>query len=193
MKWLVLEGYTVVCYLADVGQADAADAAAIEKKALLLGAERMIIANLQREFVEQLVFRAIQCNAIFEDRYLLGTSLARPVIARGQVKVAEQFKCQFLSHGCTGKGNDQVRFELAFKALNPSLQVIAPWRMSEFCNRFQGRKDLLQFAAENNIPISSSPKAPWSMDENLAHCSYEAGILEDPALTPVSAFAQFFI
>ena len=191
MKWLVLQGYTVVCYLADVGQADAADAAAIEKKALLLGAERMVIADLQRIFVEQLVFRAVQCNAIYEDRYLLGTSLARPVIARGQVQVAEQFNCQFLSHGCTGKGNDQVRFELAFKALNPSLQVIAPWRLPEFCNRFHGRQDLLKFAAENNIPVSSSPKAPWSMDENLVHCSYEAGILEDPGRTPVSAFDHF--
>jgi argininosuccinate synthase len=100
LKWLVLEGYTVVCYLADVGQADAADAATIEKKALLLGAERMVIVDLQRIFVEQLVFRAVQCNAIYEDRYLLGTSLARPVIARGQVQVAEQFNCQFLSHGC---------------------------------------------------------------------------------------------
>lgn len=100
MKWLVLEGYTVVCYLADVGQADAADAAAIEKKALLLGAERMIIKDLQRIFIEQLVFRAVQCNAIFEDRYLLGTSLARPVIAKGQVQVAEQFNCEFVSHGC---------------------------------------------------------------------------------------------
>lgn len=184
LKWLVLQGYTVVCFLADVGQADAADAAAIEKKALLLGAERMVIVDLQRIFVEQLVFRAVQCNAIYEDRYLLGTSLARPVIARGQVQVAEQFECQFLSHGCTGKGNDQVRFELAFKALNPSLQVIAPWRLSEFYDKFRGRQDLLKFAAENNIPVSSSPKAPWSMDENLVHCSYEAGILEDPDHTP---------
>ncbi|RMZ86956.1 hypothetical protein DV736_g5813, partial [Chaetothyriales sp. CBS 134916] len=184
LKWLVLEGYTVVCYLADVGQADAADAAAIEKKALLLGAERMVIVDLQRVFVEQLVFRAVQCNAIYEDRYLLGTSLARPVIARGQVQVAEKFNCQFVSHGCTGKGNDQIRFELAFKALNPSLQVIAPWRLPEFCNRFHGRQDLLKFAAENKIPVSSSPKAPWSMDENLVHCSYEAGILEDPDRTP---------
>lgn len=100
LKWLVLQGYEVVCYLADVGQADAADAATIEKKALLLGAERMVIVDLQRIFVEQLVFRAVQCNAIYEDRYLLGTSLSRPVIARGQVQVAEQFNCQFLSHGC---------------------------------------------------------------------------------------------
>ena len=100
LKWLVLQGYTVVCYLADVGQADAADAPAIKKKAQLLGAECTIIVDLQRIFVEQLVFRAVQCNAIYEDRYLLGTSLARPVIARAQVQVAEQFNCQFLSHGC---------------------------------------------------------------------------------------------
>lgn len=99
MKWLVLEGYEVVCYLADVGQADAADAPAIEKKAMLLGAERMIIVNLQKVFVEELVFRAIQCNAIYEDRYLLGTSLARPVIARSQVQVAEKYNCQYVSHG----------------------------------------------------------------------------------------------
>ncbi|KAI1849508.1 hypothetical protein JX265_012759 [Neoarthrinium moseri] len=184
LKWLVLEGYSVVCYLADVGQEDAQDAAAIEKKAMLLGAERMVIEDLQKTFVEDLVFRAVQCNAIYEDRYLLGTSLARPVIAKAQVQVAERYNCQFLSHGCTGKGNDQVRFELAFKALNPALQIIAPWRLPEFCNKFQGRQDLLKFAAENNIPVSSSPKAPWSMDENLAHCSYEAGILEDPDHTP---------
>lgn len=121
-------------------------------------------------------------NAIYEDRYLLGTSLARPVIARAQVRAAHKYKCDILSHGCTGKGNDQVRFELAWKACDPSLQVIAPWRMPKFFNRFQGRADLLKFAAENGIPVSSSPKAPWSMDDNLAHCSYESGILEKPDL-----------
>jgi argininosuccinate synthase len=156
----------------------------VEKKALALGAERMVIENLERDFVEEIVFRAIQCNAIYEDRYLLGTALARPIIARAQVRVAEQYKCDFVSHGCTGKGNDQVRFELAFKACNPSLKVIAPWRMPEFFNRFEGRQALLKFAAENNIPVSSTPKAPWSQDENLVHCSYEAGVLEDPDHTP---------
>ncbi len=170
------------CFLADVGQKE--DFPQVEKKALALGAEKMVIEDLQREFVEEIVFRAIQCNAVYEDRYLLGTALARPVIARAQVRVAEQYGCGFLSHGCTGKGNDQVRFELAFKACNPSLKVIVPWRLPEFCNRFQGRQDLLRFAAENNIPVSSTPKAPWSQDENLVHCSYEAGILEDPDHTP---------
>ncbi|POR32399.1 Argininosuccinate synthase [Tolypocladium paradoxum] len=182
LKWLILEGYTVVCFLADVGQEE--DFAAVEKKALALGAEKMVIENLQKEFVEQLVFRAIQCNAIYEDRYLLGTSLARPVIARAQVRVAQEHNCDILSHGCTGKGNDQVRFELAFKALAPAIKIIAPWREPEFIQRFQGRNDLLKFAAENNIPVSSTPKAPWSMDDNMVHCSYEAGILEDPDHTP---------
>ncbi|KAF5703717.1 Argininosuccinate synthase [Fusarium globosum] len=203
LKWLILEGYEVVCFLADVGQVEDFDA--VEKKALALGAECMIIENLQKEFVEQIVFRAIQCNAIYEDRYLLGTALARPVIARAQVRVAEKYNCNLLSHGCTGKGVkrvwhfpprkfsihkslteplSQVRFELAFKACNPSIKVIAPWRLPEFCEKFQGRQDLLKFAAENNIPVSSTPKAPWSQDENLVHCSYEAGILEDPDHTP---------
>ncbi|KXX79970.1 Argininosuccinate synthase [Madurella mycetomatis] len=198
LKWLILEGYSVVCFLANVGQEE--DYAAVEKKALALGAEHMVIEDLQREFVEEIVFRAIQCNAIYEDRYLLGTSLARPVIARAQVRVAQQYNCDYLSHGCTGKGvsslrldallmpadivHRTIRFELAFKACNPSLKVIAPWRMPEFIQKFQGRADLLKFAAENNIPVSSTPKAPWSMDDNLVHCSYEAGVLEDPDHTP---------
>jgi argininosuccinate synthase len=182
LKWLILEGYSVVCFLANCGQEE--DWAAVEKKALALGAERMIIEDLQQEFVDEIVFRAIQCNAIYEDRYLLGTSLARPIIARAQVRAAQQYKCDYLSHGCTGKGNDQVRFELAYKACDPSIKIIAPWRLPEFIQKFQGRADLLKFAAENNIPVSSTPKAPWSMDDNLVHCSYEAGVLEDPDHTP---------
>ncbi|PHH86953.1 hypothetical protein CDD83_9495 [Cordyceps sp. RAO-2017] len=182
LVWLLQQGYAVVCYLGNVGQQE--DFAAVEAKALKLGAEAFVCEDLQRELVEQVVAKAIMCNAIFEDRYLLGTALARPIIARSQVRVAERYNCQYLSHGCTGKGNDQVRFELAFTALNPSLQVIAPWRMPEFIQRFKGRNDLLKFAADNNIPVSSSPKAPWSMDDNIVHCSYEAGVLEDPDHTP---------
>ncbi|KAF5679027.1 argininosuccinate synthase [Fusarium circinatum] len=151
-----------------------------KKKALVLGAERMIIENPQKEFVEQIVFRAIQCNAIY-DRYLLGTALARPVIARAQVRVAEKYNCNLLSHGCTGKGPSSFRARLQG---NPSIKVIAPWRLPGFWEKFQGRQDLLKFAAENNIPVSSTPKASWSQDENLVHCSYEAGILEDPDHTP---------
>lgn len=170
----------MVAYLGNVGQDE--DWAAVEKKALALGAERMVIDDLQKEFLEELVFRGIQCNAIYEDRYLLGTSLARPVLARALVRTAQKYNCKILSHGCTGKGNDQVRFELAWRALDPTVSVIAPWRMPKFFNRFQGRQDLLKFAAENNIPVSSSPKSPWSLDANLAHTSAESGILEKPEM-----------
>ncbi|KAM3519768.1 hypothetical protein MY4038_009673 [Beauveria bassiana] len=175
LRYLINEGYTVVAYLGNVGQDE--DWAAVEKKALALGAERMVIDDLQQEFLEELVFRGIQCNAIYEDRYLLGTSLARPVLARALVRTAQKYNCKILSHGCTGKG---VRFELAWRALDPTVSVIAPWRMPKFFNRFQGRQDLLKFAAENNIPVSSSPKSPWSLDANLAHTSAESGILEKP-------------
>lgn len=116
--------------------------------------------------------------------YLLGTSLARPVIARAQISVAQKESCFAVSHGCTGKGNDQVRFELAFYALQPTIKVIAPWRDPVFYNRFKGRGDLLDYAAEKGIPVTSTKGKPWSMDENLAHCSYEAGILEGPNTTP---------
>lgn len=182
LRWLVLQGYEVVCFLANCGQEE--DFEAVKSKALKLGAKDMVIEDVQQELVDELVWPAIQCNAIYEDRYLLGTSLARPVIARAMIKVAKQHGCTILSHGCTGKGNDQVRFELAWKACDPTLKVLAPWRMPEFYNRFAGRADLLKFAAEQNIPVSSTPKAPWSMDDNLIHCSYEAGILEQPELEP---------
>jgi argininosuccinate synthase len=135
-----------------------------------------VILDLQKEFVEELCFRAIQCNATYEGRYLLGTSLARPVIARAQIRVAQKENCNFVSHGCTGKGNDQVRFELAFYTLQPSIKVIAPWRLPEFCDRFKGRQDLLDYAEKHNIPVTSTKAKPWSMDANLAHCSYEAGM-----------------
>ena len=115
---------------------------------------------------------------------LPGTSLARPVIARAQIEVAQKEGCFAVSHGCTGKGNDQVRFELAFYALQPTIQVIAPWRDPVFYNRFKGRADLLEYAEQSGIPVTSTKSKPWSMDENLAHCSYEAGILEDPNITP---------
>ncbi|CAG9998494.1 unnamed protein product [Clonostachys byssicola] len=168
LKWLVNDGYTVVACNIDVGQEE--DWEDVEKKALAVGAERMIIRNKQKEFVEDIVFRSIQCNAIYEDRYLLGTSLARPIIARELVNVAKEFNCDFLSHGCT--------------ALAPGIKIIAPWRIPEFIAKFQGRADLLEYARVNNIPVSSTPKAPWSMDANLVHCSYEAGILEDPNREP---------
>ncbi|KAG5979510.1 Argininosuccinate synthase [Claviceps digitariae] len=114
----------------------------------------------------------------------MGASLARPVIARGMMKAAEKESCDFVSHGCTTKGNDQVRFELAYLTINPAIKVIAPWRDPLFYQRFQGRNDLLDYAAEKGIPVTSTKAKPYSMDDNLAHCSYEAGMLEDPNVTP---------
>jgi argininosuccinate synthase len=182
LAWLIEKGYDVVCFMADVGQEE--DFEAAKAKALKIGASAVYIEDVRREFIEELCFPAIQCNAIYENVYLLGTSLARPVIARAQIKVAQKEGCVAVSHGCTGKGNDQVRFELAFYALQPSIKVIAPWRLPEFYDRFAGRNDLLEYAAQAGIPVSSTKAKPWSMDENLAHCSYEAGILEDPDVTP---------
>ncbi|KAJ8652460.1 argininosuccinate synthase [Lichtheimia ornata] len=182
LAWLIDEGYEVMAYVADVGQEE--DFEAIREKALKVGATKVFVENLKEEFVKELIFPAIQANAIYESVYLLGTSLARPVIARKQIEIAAREGCQFVSHGCTGKGNDQVRFELAYYALNPEIQVIAPWRLPVFFNRFAGRKDLLAYAAEKGIPVVQTAAKPWSTDENLFHISYEAGILEDPNVTP---------
>ncbi|KAI9497920.1 argininosuccinate synthase [Zychaea mexicana] len=182
LAWLIEEGYEVMAYVADVGQEE--DFEAIRAKALEVGASKVFVEDLKEEFVKELIFPAIQANAIYESIYLLGTSLARPVIARRQIEIAASEGCQFVSHGCTGKGNDQVRFELAYYALNPEIEVIAPWRLPVFFNRFAGRKDLLAFAAEKGIPVVQTAAKPWSTDENLFHISYEAGILEDPNVTP---------
>ncbi|KAI9701975.1 MAG: argininosuccinate synthetase [Candelina mexicana] len=182
LAWLIEKNYVVVCFMADVGQEE--DFEAAKRKATKIGAKAVYVEDLRKEFVEELCFPAIQCNAIYESVYLLGTSLARPVIARAQIAVAQKEACQYVSHGCTGKGNDQVRFELAFYALNPKIKVIAPWRDPAFYEVYAGRNDLLAYAEKKGIPVTSTKSKPWSMDENLAHCSYEAGILEDPDVTP---------
>jgi len=182
LKWLLEQGYEVVCFLADVGQEEDWDQ--VRAKAQKLGATKMVIRDLRREFVEQLCFRAIQCNAQYEGRYLLGTSLARPVIARAQMQVALEEDCQYVSHGCTGKGNDQVRFELAFLAIDPKIKIIAPWRLPEFFKKFEGRQALLDYAAQTGIPVTSTKAKSYSMDDNIAHCSYESGQLEDPSQPP---------
>ncbi|CAN6631808.1 argininosuccinate synthase [Trichomonascus vanleenenianus] len=182
LAWLLEQDYEVIAFLADVGQEE--DFEAAREKALKIGATKFVVKDVRKEFVEELCFPAVQTNAIYENVYLLGTSLARPVIAKAQIQVAEEEGCFAVSHGCTGKGNDQVRFELAFYALKPDIKVIAPWRLPEFFNRFVGRKDLLDYAAEKNIPVAQTKAKPWSTDENLAHISYEAGILEDPDTTP---------
>ncbi|OBT58706.1 argininosuccinate synthase [Pseudogymnoascus sp. 24MN13] len=182
LKWLLDQNYEVVCFLADVGQEEDWDQ--VRSKAAAIGDLKEVITDLRREFAEELGVPAIQCNAIYEGRYLLGTSLARPVIARAQMKVAAEEGCQFVSHGCTGKGNDQVRFELAFLTIDPKIKIIAPWRMPEFFERFQGLYELLDYAAYTGIPVTSTKAKPYSMDDNIAHCSYESGQLEDPSKPP---------
>uniref|UniRef100_A0A8C0RH83 Argininosuccinate synthase n=1 Tax=Canis lupus familiaris TaxID=9615 RepID=A0A8C0RH83_CANLF len=178
LVWLKEQGYDVIAYLANIGQKE--DFEEARKKALKLGAKKVFIEDVSKEFVEEFIWPAIQSSALYEDRYLLGTSLARPCIARKQVEIAQREGAKYVSHGATGKGNDQVRFELTCYSLAPQIKVIAPWRMPEFYNRFQGRNDLMEYAKQHGIPIPVTPKNPWSMDENLMHISYEAGILENP-------------
>ena len=182
LRWLMDEGYEVIAYVGDVGQDE--DFEAVKAKALAIGAKEVYVENLQEEFVTDFIFPSIKANALYEGRYLLGTSIARPCIARSMLNVADRVGAKLLSHGATGKGNDQVRFELAFHALRPDMTVIAPWRMREFLDRFKGRTDLMNYCAEHNIPIDASPKSPYSMDENLYHISYESGVLEDPNHSP---------
>ena len=182
LKWLMERGHEVVAFVGDVGQKE--DFEAVKEKALAIGASEVHVENLQREFVTDFIFPSIKANALYEGRYLLGTSIARPCIARSMLNVADRVGASLLSHGATGKGNDQVRFELAFYALRPDMEVIAPWRMREFLERFEGRTDLMNYCAQHNIPVDASPKSPYSMDENLYHISYESGVLEDPAHSP---------
>ncbi|CAH4015726.1 argininosuccinate synthase [Pieris brassicae] len=182
LKWLIQKNYDVVCYMADIGQDENFGEA--RKKALGIGAKDVIIEDLRSEFVTNYMLPAVQMGLVYESRYYLGTSLARPCISVGIVDAAKKLGAQYISHGATGKGNDQVRFELSVYSLWPDGKVIAPWRLPEFFNRFQGRSDLLEFAKKEQIPVSATPKAPWSTDENIMHISYESGVLEDPGAIP---------
>jgi len=182
LKWLIDKDYEVIAYVADVGQDD--DFAEVEKKALKIGASRVFIRDLKREFVTDYIFPALKANAVYENRYLLGTSLARPIIAKYQIQVAADENANIVSHGATGKGNDQVRFELSYYALNPGIQVLAPWKTREFLDQFKGRTDMLNYARANNIPVKATVSKPYSEDDNLMHISHEAGILENPAYRP---------
>ncbi len=182
LKWLKLEGYSVVAYIADVGQDD--DFEEAERRAKATGADSVHICNLQRELVTDYIFPAIAGGAIYEGRYLLGTSLARPPIAKRQVEIAYEEGAGALGHGATGKGNDQVRFELAYAALGPELEIVAPWKMPRFLEQFQGRRDMIHFAQEHGIEIPVTLEKSFSTDENLMHKSYESGVLEDPMHCP---------
>ena len=180
LKWLSLEGFEVVAFVADVGQSEDFDQ--VREKALAVGAQSVHVVDLREQFVTDYIFRVFKANALYEGRYLLGTALARPLIAQQQIEVARREGAELVAHGATGKGNDQVRFELAYYALEPSIRVIAPWKMERFLRRFKGRPDLLAFAEEHGIAVSTSLAKPYSEDDNLLHISHEAGILEDPAL-----------
>ncbi|MBI4440088.1 argininosuccinate synthase [Candidatus Woesearchaeota archaeon] len=182
LKWLVNKGYEVVCFMADIGQDD--DFAKAKEKALKVGASKVIIVDAKKEFIENYVFRALKANAIYEGKYLMGTSLARPLIAKHQIDVAKSENTNVVSHGATGKGNDQVRFELTYLTLMPNAEIISPWKDPEFLAQFKGRSDMIKFAQENNIPITSTLEKPYSMDDNIMHISYEAGVLEDPKFEP---------
>ena len=168
----------VVAFCADVGQKE--ELTGLEEKGIKTGASKVYIKDLRLEFARDFIYPAIQGSAIYEMRYLLGTSLARPIIAKAMVEVALAEKADAFSHGATGKGNDQVRFELGFKALAPSLHIIAPWRTWEF----KGRTDLIEYAKKKGIPVPVTAAKPYSMDRNLLHLSFEGGILEDPYKEP---------
>jgi len=182
LKWLIDQGYDVIAYIADVGQDD--DLKAAREKAEKIGASKVLIEDLKKEFVTDYIFPAIKANAIYEGRYLLGTALARPIIAKKQIEIAKKENAMYVSHGATGKGNDQVRFELAYYALNPEIKVISPWKDQSFLADFKGRTDMLNYADKYGIPVKASLKKPYSEDDNLMHISHEAGILEDPTFAP---------
>lgn len=182
LKWLIQKDFEVVCFLADIGQKE--DMEALKHKAIKLGASKIYIEDLKQEFVEDYVFQALKANATYEGRYLLGTSLARPLIAKKQIEIAQKENTSFVAHGATGKGNDQVRFEMTYLTLMPHASIISPWKDQDFLSQFKGRTDMIEYAQKHDIPITSSLKKPYSMDENLLHTSYEGGILEDPSKEP---------
>ena len=179
IKWLK-DNYhcEVICFAADVGQEEELEG--LKEKALKTGASQIFIEDLTEEFARDFLFPMIKSGAVYEGQYLLGTSVARPLIAKKQVEIAKKVGADAVAHGATGKGNDQVRFELTYKALAPELKIIAPWREWEL----GGREEEIDYAQKNNIPIPVSKKKPYSSDRNLWHISYEGGVLEDPWFEP---------
>ena len=175
LHWLKKEyNADVIAYIADLGQGEDLKAAA--KKAKIVGASKVFIEDLKNEFINDFIFPMIQSSALYEGSYLLGTSIARPLISKRQIEIAKKENAFAVSHGSTGKGNDQVRFELSYKALNPKIEIIAPWRIWDL----NSREDCINYAKENKIPIPITKSKPYSCDRNIYHVSYEGGILEDP-------------
>ena len=181
LSW-IKEKYSaeVIAFCADIGQEE--ETKGLRPKALKTGASAVYIDDLREEFATDFIFPMMQAGAIYEGQYFLGTSIARPLIAKRMVEIARKHRAQAIAHGATGKGNDQVRFELAAAALAPDLEVIAPWRDEDFRNEFPGRKEMIDYCVAKKIPIEASMKKPYSMDRNLLHISFEAGMLEDPWL-----------
>ncbi|XP_069171524.1 argininosuccinate synthase-like [Procambarus clarkii] len=188
LVWLREQGLQVVAYLADLGQDE--DFEEAKKKATKLGAKEVVVADQRRELVEDFVWPAVSADLIYEDRYLLGTALARPCIVSGLVRVATRVGAGYIAHGATGKGNDQIRFELGCSALCPALKIISPWKDPAFYERFPGRQELFEYARKNDIPLPVTPKSPWSIDANLIHISYESGVLENPSTHPPEGIFQ---
>ena len=179
LKWLKNEyGCEVICFTADVGQAEELDH--LEEKARDTGASKIYIEDLREEFVRDFVFAALKANVVYEGTYLLGTSIARPLIAKRQIEIAQLEGADAVAHGATGKGNDQVRFEMTYYAFNPYIRIISPWREWQF----KSREDLIAYANENGIPVPVTKAKPYSSDRNLLHISFEGGILEDPWSEP---------
>jgi len=179
LKWLQVErGYDVVAFAADIGQKE--ELKGLPQKAKKTGAVKCYVSDLREEFAKDFIYPMLRAGAVYEERYMLGTSIARPLIAQEQVRIAKKERAGAVSHGATGKGNDQVRFELTYAALAPGLKVVAPWREWDL----QSRTQLLAFAKKHGIPVPASKKNPYSMDRNLLHISYEGGLLEDPWKAP---------
>jgi len=170
----------MIAFCANIGQEE--ELRGLEQKARKTGASKVYITDLQEEFARDFIFPMIQAGAIYEGQYFLGTSIARPLIAKGMIDIARKEKAQALAHRATGKGNDQVRFELTAAALAPELDIIAPWRDARFREQFPGRAEMIAYCNSKRIPVQASAKKPYSMDRNLLHISFEAGILEDPWL-----------
>lgn len=179
LKWLSNKGFDVIAYVADVGQHE--DFKAVEEKAYATGASKVYIEDLKEELVKNYVYPSLKANTIYEGTYMLGTSIARPIIAKKQIEIAKKEGTKYVAHGATGKGNDQVRFEFGYYMNMPDVKIISPWKDSEFLSQFEGRSDMLAYAEKYNIPVKASLKKPYSEDANLIHISHEAGILEDPA------------
>ena len=184
VHWLDQRGYEVIALCLNLGQ-KVEDIEFILEKGKKAGAAKVLIENVEEEFVQDYVMPSIHWNALYEGTYLLGTSLARPLISKKQIKVAEQEGAVAVSHGATGKGNDQVRFELSYYSLNPDIRVVAPWKIPEFYRKYPGRSELLSYAKKYKIPVKASKEQPWSSDENLMHISFESGMLEDPWEAPI--------